>query len=257
MGSVAAQGIFLFFMSRVNVYIDGFNLYHSVCKFYPPSPHLKWYNAKSLAQIYCHPNDILQNVYFYTAKPVHVKRQGVQDRFEKFTKALETTGVTVVLGRFKEKEQQINPKKIFIKIKQKSVEIRKFLSFKNFDSNENYFHLENEEKETDVNIALDLIDHAYQNICDKFILISGDSDLHPAIKRILNNFPKKELLILIPPHQSCDGIKEWVKNKYPQSLIKIKKIRKKNIEKNILPPIVIVSNGEKIEMPEEYKKDIE
>jgi uncharacterized LabA/DUF88 family protein len=49
-----------------------------------------------------------------------------------------------------------------------------------------------EEKRTDVNIAVSMLDDAYQDACDQFVLISGDSDLVPGVSTIRTRFPNKK-----------------------------------------------------------------
>ena len=176
-------------MISVNAYIDGFNLYHAIHRL--NDPRLKWYNIKILVQRYLQSKDSLRNIYFYTAKPEHCNER-VQERFLKYTKALQEIGINIVLGKFKRKEKNLNITKIFTKRFSAGKEEKKFLSPQTLNSNCKYFYLGHEEKETDVNIALDLIDHAHQNICDKFVLVTGDSDLKPAVNRILKNFSKKK-----------------------------------------------------------------
>jgi hypothetical protein len=66
-----------------------------------------------------------------------------------------------------------------------------------------------EEKRTDVNIALQMLDDAYQNVCDRLVLISGDSDLVPAIELIGTRFPSKAINVYIPiPANSVNGGRE-------------------------------------------------
>jgi uncharacterized LabA/DUF88 family protein len=48
-------------------------------------------------------------------------------------------------------------------------------------------------KGDDINLAIDMLKNSYENICDKFILISGDGDFLPVIN--LLKFQKKELEI--------------------------------------------------------------
>ena len=55
-----------------------------------------------------------------------------------------------------------------------------------------------EEKRTDVNIAVQMVDDAYQNACDQFVLISGDSDLVPAIHTVKRRFPEKQVHVYVP-----------------------------------------------------------
>jgi uncharacterized LabA/DUF88 family protein len=55
-----------------------------------------------------------------------------------------------------------------------------------------------EEKRTDVNIAVKLVDDAYQDACDKFVIVSGDSDLVPALNCIKQRFPSKTKVVYVP-----------------------------------------------------------
>ncbi len=57
-----------------------------------------------------------------------------------------------------------------------------------------------EEKETDVNIALAMLNLAYKNEYDHAFLISNDSDLAPAIHMVRANFPEKLITTSVPPH---------------------------------------------------------
>jgi len=58
--------------------------------------------------------------------------------------------------------------------------------------------LHHEEKETDVNIALHLVRGAFLDTYDCALLVSGDSDLVPAVKMVLRDFPKKEVRVIAP-----------------------------------------------------------
>ena len=49
-----------------------------------------------------------------------------------------------------------------------------------------------EEKRTDVNIAVFMLDDAYRDMCDQFVIFSSDSDLVPAVNMVRLRFPKKE-----------------------------------------------------------------
>jgi uncharacterized LabA/DUF88 family protein len=59
-----------------------------------------------------------------------------------------------------------------------------------------------EEKHTDVNIAVYMLDDAYQDRCEQIVLVSGDSDLVPAVKMIRSRFPTKRVSVYVPaqPH---------------------------------------------------------
>ncbi len=55
-----------------------------------------------------------------------------------------------------------------------------------------------EEKETDVALSVTLIDDAYRDSAERFIVISGDSDLLPALRLVRERFPEKEIVVYIP-----------------------------------------------------------
>lgn len=62
-----------------------------------------------------------------------------------------------------------------------------------------------EEKRTDVNIAVFLLDDAYQGKCDHSIVVSGDSDLVPAIGLLKTRFPKKRVTVYVPSRNPKRG----------------------------------------------------
>jgi len=53
-----------------------------------------------------------------------------------------------------------------------------------------------EEKRTDVQIALQMLEDAYENRAERFVLVSGDSDLVPAVNRVKGR--GKEVVVYIP-----------------------------------------------------------
>jgi len=55
-----------------------------------------------------------------------------------------------------------------------------------------------EEKKTDVNIAVHLIDDALNSRADCFVIVSGDSDLEPAVEWVRKNHPAIKITVYIP-----------------------------------------------------------
>lgn len=158
---------------RVVCFIDGFNLYHAIsalCR-----PELKWIDLRALSKVFLksHSEKLLQ-VFYFSALAEHVSESS-QKCQKAYIRALELTGVKIVLGHFKKKN-------------------RKCPSC-------DYRWIGHEEKETDVNIALTLLDLAYQNAFDRALIISNDSDLVPAIQMVRKNFPQKQITTVAPPHQ--------------------------------------------------------
>jgi hypothetical protein len=60
------------------------------------------------------------------------------------------------------------------------------------------FFQQEEEKRTEVNIAIHMLDDAYRNRCDQFVLVSGDSDLAPLVTMIRDRLPSKRILVYVP-----------------------------------------------------------
>ena len=65
-----------------------------------------------------------------------------------------------------------------------------------------------EEKETDVHFSLTLLEDAVDNLFDRAIIISADSDHVPAIRRVRTRYPGKQLFAATPPgrHNSARGV---------------------------------------------------
>jgi len=60
-------------------------------------------------------------------------------------------------------------------------------------------HMAASEKMTDVNIAVELFQDAFQNAFDTAVLISADSDLVPPIAAVRRLFPEKRIIVACPP----------------------------------------------------------
>jgi uncharacterized LabA/DUF88 family protein len=155
---------------RAIVYIDGFNFYYGAVKGTP----YKWLNFEELCHRLLKDFDLVSILYF-TARVTGMK----QARQMAFWQALKTLPlVTIVPGHFKNKRVECTHKTCHL------------AGDRHFDTFE--------EKHTDVNIAITMLDHAYQNRCDRLVLFSGDSDLVPAVKLVRSRFPDKKVIVYAP-----------------------------------------------------------
>ena len=59
---------------------------------------------------------------------------------------------------------------------------------------------------TDVNIATQMMIDAFQDKYDMALLISGDSDLVPPMKAILELFNKKRVFVMFPPKRHNSSV---------------------------------------------------
>jgi 6-hydroxy-3-succinoylpyridine 3-monooxygenase len=126
--------------------------------------------------------DDIRKIHYFTAPIVGTARPN-QDVY---LRALATLPlVNVVLGKFKKKRVQC------------SVSACAHIGGKMFDTVE--------EKRTDVNVGIHMLDDAYQNRCDTLVLVSGDSDLVPALNMIKARFPSKTLIVYMPTRNPIRG----------------------------------------------------
>jgi len=151
--------------SRSIVYVDGFNLYKGAIEGGPN----RWLDLQKYFLRLRQHDDVVAIKYF-TALVYGDKRK----RQLVYNKALETRPlVEIVLGIHKRKHLTCQAK-----CRQQ---------FRTF-----------EEKRTDVNIAVHLLRDAYEDRCDTFVVVSGDSDLVPPIEAIRARFPKKRVFVYVP-----------------------------------------------------------
>lgn len=121
----------------------------------------------------------MRNIYYFSALADHLENShpGITGRHKAFIRCLEDTGVIVELSRFKAKEIKCpHPQcgRTFVK---------------------------HEEKETDVAIALKLIEVFLTNECGAVVLVTGDTDLAPAVRTAHRLFPARRILFAFPPYR--------------------------------------------------------
>jgi len=163
--------------NRSIIYIDGFNLYHGALSNGP----YKWLDLEAYFRR-LRPHDDIQIIRYFTARMLGPKRVNQTT----YLRVLETLPlVQTVVGRFKAKEVTCRVAAC------RHPGPRVYRTF--------------EEKRTDVNIAVTLLDDAYAGLCDRQIIISGDSDLVPAVARVKTRFPDTTLIAYIPARNSLRG----------------------------------------------------
>jgi uncharacterized LabA/DUF88 family protein len=156
---------------RAIFYVDGFNLYHAIADL--GKPHLKWFSLRDYAAfVTASQNEQLVKVHYFSALASH-KAPDVVGRHQTYLRALKSTGVEYTLGKFKDKP-------------------RKCLNCQTKWT-------AHEEKETDVNIAIQLIADAIDGSMDVAYVISGDSDLSPAVRLVQSRFSAIEFVPIAPP----------------------------------------------------------
>ena len=198
---------------KVIVYIDGFNLYFGIkSKF----PHAKWLNMWGLAESLLKQTQELVEVKYFTSRvsnnPSKEKRQ------DDYLNVLKTTPIKIFYGQYKSKP-----------ITCKSC---------------GHSWANNEEKMTDVNIAVNMITDAMQNRYDAALLVSGDSDLVPPITTIHQFFAQKIVIVAFPPDRSNNSVKNIAKGSFI--------IGRQKLMQNQFPLTVTLASGHQIIKPVDW-----
>ncbi len=213
---------------KTNFLIDGFNLYHSLNDaskdFGLNGKGIKWLDIKMLCESYLHlvdKNAQINNIYYFTAlanylirfKPLKVEKH------KKYIKALNSTGVIDCRGNFK----------------------KKTVSYKNHAVDLKFFS--HEEKETDVAISIKILENFIKNECDVQVIITGDTDIAPAIRLAKELFTNKLLIAGFPYKRKNKELAKLVDKSFS--------ISKEQYLKYQLPHIINVNN-KNITKPENW-----
>ena len=166
-------------MNRVAIFIDGFNLYHALNDV-PAYHKYKWLNLEKFSKCFISSKDSITDIFYFTSyitwNPEKLAKHQI------YVKALQLVGVKPIFGAFRMKDSTC-------RICHKHYQIP-------------------EEKQTDVNIAITLFQTATTDTWDTAIIISGDSDLIPAIKAIKKTFPTKQIGVVIPISRRAEELKQ-------------------------------------------------
>lgn len=210
-------------MARVAFLIDGFNLYHALN--YSPvrnrstDPYryrkYKWLNLRRLAETYTAitPGDSVESIYYFTA--LAHWNAGKVSRHQLYINALINEGVKVVLGEFKSRTKHC--------------------------SSCNHDFLTHEEKQTDVNLAVTLFQLAVEDQYDKVIIISGDTDILPAVRLVQAKFPHKKVGVVIPIGKASEAFKREADFHY--------KMREAHLAQSQFPDKYVIKEGNIVTRP--------
>ncbi|MHB8754957.1 MAG: NYN domain-containing protein [Candidatus Acidiferrales bacterium] len=102
-----------------------------------------------------------------------------------------------------------------------------------------------EEKQTDVNIALSLFQLAVADRYDRAVIISGDTDLLPAVKAVRSTFPGKQIGVVIPIGRASEGFKKQADFHY--------KMRERHLASSRFDDVVMLKDKTLLNCPENWK----
>jgi uncharacterized LabA/DUF88 family protein len=176
------------------VYVDGFNLYHGLHQA-SVRKHL-WLDLGALAQS-LRPQSTLTKVMYFTA-PVLNDPVGLANQ-QAYLSALVVHNpgvIEVVQGRYQSKTK----------------------SCRKCGNSWTVY----EEKETDVNIAVNLVADAANKLTDAALIISADSDLAPGVRLARQLNPNLFIAAAFPPRRVSNELKTLMPSSFHVGMTKIR-----------------------------------
>lgn len=199
---------------RTIIYVDGFNLFYGCLKKTP----YKWLDLKAVfSNLLDSKNNIIEINYFTALVKETPNNEGASKRQQAYIRALETTipEIKVHYGHFLRhavKMANVNPPPNFVEV------------------------FKTEEKGSDVNLAVHLLNDAWLNRYDCAVVVSNDSDMAEAIKLVKEHHPSKVIGIITP------GEKTRTSEQLRKHADFVRKIRVSLLKKSQLPATIPESN---------------
>ena len=209
-------------MQRVAVYIDGFNLYYGLKSKREGSrgkrwPCYYWLDIRRMSERLLQPNQELNVVRYFTARVRHQANDPEKvQRQNTFIEAIATLpSVTIEEGYFVEKSKKCS---------------NCGAKYKDF-----------EEKMTDVNIAMRLLNDAQDGVFDTAIIVSADSDLAGPVEEVRKRYPGKRVVAAFPPDRHSSHLRRLANGAIT--------IRQETLRRSRLPERVVDAQGNVLERP--------
>ena len=203
----------MWFMNIVTFYIDGFNFYYGLStskkqdsmwqKFY-------WIDMVKFCNSFLSKEQSLEKVIYFTASPLDPEKSSRQSSFLNANKYLNNNSFEIVRGKY----------------------IQKPIMCPNCHNN--FFRPE--EKKTDVNISVRMMEDCINNRTDTLILVSADSDLIPPLESIKRTFSDKNLKVYFPPSRYSRDIKDFLYLQKKKPILLENNI--KRFEDAVMPDVV-------------------
>lgn len=206
---------------RVTFLVDGFNLYHSLLDAQKQTgQHYKWLNIRSLCESYLPSfgkDAALKDVYYFSAYANHLTGRDPDKvaRHQKYVKALEGVGVKPEMGQFKPKDVHCH--------------------------HCNKDMVRHEEKETDVAIAVRLVELLVLDQCDVAVVVTGDTDIIPGIKTAKRLATTKRVGVIAPYRRANAELKQIADAFF--------KLKPQSHARHLFPNEVILPDGQKLTKP--------
>lgn len=185
---------------RTIIYVDGYNLFYGRLR----NTQYKWLDIyklfEGIIKIQNPASSIAQLKYFTAPVKANFASHGQassasQERYHRALLEISAGRIEIIKG-YHTVEKGTPPRYQKPIDKNDKVDVWKF-----------------EEKQTDVNIALNMYRDALVGNCEQQVLVSNDSDLEPPLKLISQDLPNIDLGLIIPRSKPSDGRKSRPPNK--------------------------------------------
>ncbi|MHB8131929.1 MAG: NYN domain-containing protein [Mobilitalea sp.] len=183
---------------RTHVYVDGFNLYYRSLKDTP----YKWLDLKTLCSYLLKPENRIDKIKYFTTLVSGKLDPNKPTRQETYIRAVEKhiPEISVYYGHFLSNEiraplaETVPPQKIKVTIHRDG---REKIIYAQAFPDQLVHVIKTEEKGSDVNIAVHLLNDAWLDKYDCAVVVSNDSDLAESL-RIVKEERKKAVGLITP-----------------------------------------------------------
>ena len=202
-----------------HAYVDGFNLYHSLVR---SRPRAKWFDFTELWRNLL-PGTQIEHTYYFTARvhPMPLDR-GAPARQQRLLDALESTGVEIVFGTFRQDRVMARPTHGSMRDR---IEVHR-----------------SREKASDVNLASYLLRDAYSGEVDTAVVVSNDSDLLRPV-----SFAREagvNVILCSPTARPSSALVREAAEHYV--------LTSRRLEECQFPPSIMLPSGREVHRPREW-----
>ena len=154
-----------------------------MCKHKPDWRKFYWIDIVKLCAEFLNENEEIGEVHYFTARPKNKGKTTRQNMLMSCNKAINGEKFKIHYGKYQDKPMICRAED---------------------GCGKSFMHWE--EKQTDVNLAIKMIETCHYDECNNIVLISGDSDFLPPLKLIKNFYKEKDLLVMFPPTKYTNSI---------------------------------------------------
>ncbi len=213
-------------MKRVVFYVDGFNFYYGLKEMTKHKADWRkfyWIDLVQLFKQFLNEGEELVVVNYFTARPKNHGKQVRQNNLMSCNKGINGDLLKIHYGKYQDKSMVCRA---------------------DDGCGKSFMHWE--EKQTDVSLAIKIIEDCHNKSVDRIVLVSADSDFLPPLKLVKSIYSEVEIMVLFPPTKFTNSIIEL-----GITVLDMGKYKPK-WNRSILPDIVDIGNGKTYRKPIEW-----